>query len=497
MKNIAKSFILVAAILFIGLAGSLVQAHAQGGVPLWTNRYDGLYYANAIAVDSSGNVFVTGQDYPNTLSDFGTVAYSVAGVPLWTNHYRGMGMGEGAATAIAADHDGNVFVTGYSDAANGLLWDYATVAYSVAGMPLWTNRYNGPANSDDVATGIATDNSGNVFVTGSSRTTIGGAPADYATVAYSNAGVPLWTNRYTGPGNRLDDATAIAVDSSGDVFVTGGSAGANGSSDYATVAYSVAGVPLWTNRYNGPGNSFDDATAIAVDSSGNVFVTGSSVGANSSSDYATVAYSNTDVPLWTNRYNGPGNSYDDAKAIAVDSSGNVFVTGGSYNTNGYSDYATIKYSNAGVPLWTNRLNVGNGSGYAFAIAVDRSGNVFVTGNSGTVAYSNAGETLWTDCCYSAGLLGLDSTGNVFVTFDYSEAGNQTIVTIKYSSSVQPPVHLDFQLLNNQLVLSWTNAGFSLESAPAPTATFTNILDSTSPYTNSMTSAQQYFRLAVP
>ena len=63
-------------------------------------------------------------------------------------------------------------------------------------MPLWTNRYNGPANSYDAATAVAVDASGNVFVTG-----VMTAGIDYATIAYSGAGVPLWTNRYNGPGN--------------------------------------------------------------------------------------------------------------------------------------------------------------------------------------------------------------------------------------------------------------------------------------------------------
>src|SRR6185503_6422990 len=139
---------------------------------------------------------------------------------------------------------------------------------------------------------------------------------DYATVAYSSAGVPLWTNRYNGSGNVDDRANAGVVDGSGNVFVTGDSG--------ATIQYSGAGVPLWTNRYNGAGY------AIALDSSGSVFVTGPSW-SGSSSDYATIAYSSAGVPLWTNRYIGLGNGDDVAHAVAVDSSGNVFVTGQSWS----------------------------------------------------------------------------------------------------------------------------------------------------------------------
>ena len=75
-----------------------------------------------------------------------------------------------------------------------------------------------------------------------------------------------------------------------------------------------------------------------------MFVTGYSYGSGSSEDYATVAYSGAGVPLWTNRYNGPWNYDDKAVAMAVDGSGNVFVTGNSYSANDNRDYATIKYS---------------------------------------------------------------------------------------------------------------------------------------------------------
>ena len=114
-------------------------------------------------------------------------------------------------------------------------------------------------------------------------------------------------------------------------------------------AHGQTAVQAWVQRYNGPGNSGDFANAVAVDGSGNVFVTGLSIGSGNSFDYATIKYSGAGVALWTNRYNGPGNNDDEAHAMAVDGSGNVFVTGRSIASGSlYDDYATIAYSGAGV-----------------------------------------------------------------------------------------------------------------------------------------------------
>ena len=99
---------------------------------------------------------------------------------------------------------------------------------------------------------------------------------DYATIKYSSAGVPLWTNRYK-DRERYDDASrgrGRQQQRDRDGVLTG----AEALCDYATIKYSSAGVPLWTNRYNGPGNGDDEVCAMAVDGSNNVIVTGYSIG---------------------------------------------------------------------------------------------------------------------------------------------------------------------------------------------------------------------------
>src|SRR5438132_666734 len=89
----------------------------------------------------------------------------------------------------------------------------------------------------------------------------------------------------------------------------------------------VSGVSqAWVARYNGPGNSYDEATAIAADGSGNVYVTGYSEG-SAGYDYATIKYDTAGQQQWIRRYVGPAHAGDYASAIAVDGSSNIYVAG--------------------------------------------------------------------------------------------------------------------------------------------------------------------------
>ncbi|MFD3000299.1 hypothetical protein ACFS7Z_07995, partial [Pontibacter toksunensis] len=155
--------------------------------------------------------------------------------------------------------------------------------------------------------------------------------------------------RYNGPGDGNDNAIGIAVDNTGGVYVTGSSTGSENAILYATVRYNAAtGEETWAELYDGPGSGASFVSDIAVGNAGGVYVTGSSSDTNTSlgTDYLTVRYdAATGEEVWAERYNSMGSNEDLAVDVALDLEGNVIVTGSSYRgpeTN--NDFLTIKYS---------------------------------------------------------------------------------------------------------------------------------------------------------
>jgi hypothetical protein len=313
----------------------------------WESNYDGLAnntdMANAMAVESSGNVYVTGKSWGINY-DYATIKYDALGNVVWTA--GGVIDAHGAArydyangpdiaTAIAVDNAGNVYVTGMSDGylGPGITYDFATIKYDSNGNQLWVQRYDmAGAGGEDRAYAIAIDDlTGNVYVSGSCDSSAWGWRR-MVTLKYSPGGALLATH-------YIDNAMGLsmALDRTGIIFVTGISFGS--TDDYVTVGLDFNLSQQWIHVYDGFSGT-DRPVAVGCDHSGNGFVTGSSQGLGADLDIVTIKYDSSGTPVWIRRYDGFAGGNDEARGIAVTPAGIAHVAGKSWNSSA-SGYAGI------------------------------------------------------------------------------------------------------------------------------------------------------------
>ncbi len=367
--------------------------------------------------------------------------------PAWVRHYgSGLSPSLEISTDIKVDATGNVYMVGLGTNSS-FESDLLIIKYDANGNEAWHSRYDPGPLEEAGALQVYIDSVGNVYAAGIAGTS---GHYDYLTLKYNENGELLWSARYNGLGNQDDQLSAIAVDGSGNVFVTGRSVGLGTSDDYATVKYDPSGNELWVVRYDGFLNS-DKAVDIALDKHGNIYVTGSSYDSSyyQHNDFVTIKYDSNGIEQWQTRYNGYGSSYDVAVNIALDDSGYIYVAGNcSDSSNYYYNYAVVKYNSLGMFEWTTHYNGPDSlNNQVVAMVLDKTANVYVTGTSerkyATVKYNVEGQFQWEALYESAAYQGceavdltLDPSGNIFVTGTIwsSDTTSWDFATVKYNSS---------------------------------------------------------------
>jgi fibronectin type 3 domain-containing protein len=422
-----------------GYSNTASAATSGGAAPgMWSKRYGSSAddRGQTVAVDGQGRVAVTGSFYGSTNFGGGTVAshiccagtstmdifvsqYSASGAYLWSR-VIGSDSDEGGK-GVASDPSGNVLVTGYQgsytvDYGGGPQYNRGgneifVAKYSSAGSWVWSKTVGGTGY--DQGNAIASDGSGNVFVTGyigpaAAGVDFGGGAIssaglyDVFLVKYSAAGQHVWSKRFGGSGN--DTGMAIATDSSGNVIVVGsfegsasfggGSFSSSGLRDVFVAKYSATGTHLWSKKFGGSGD--DVGYGVAVNSTGDIFLSGkfqgtvnfggSNLGSAGGDDiFLTKLSGSTGAHVWSK---GMGSSSSDASiGVDVDGSGNVVMTGyftGSVNLGGALlsgsgiDVFVAKYSSTGTHIWSKRFG-GFDTQIPNGVAVGPGGEAVVTG----------------------------------------------------------------------------------------------------------------------
>jgi len=482
--------------------------------------------ANSVATDKvSGNVYVAGWFSCDTLklgstslvnagdNDIFLTKYDANGNVLWAR--RAGGDNYDYANSIAVDASGNIYVAGYFESDTARFGSYILLntggtdntadmflaKYDANGNVLWVR--NAAGLGDDKANSVAIDASGNAYVTGSFTSFY----LTFGTVMLTNADTTSYTDdifiaKYTSSGSVAwakragdlgwEEALSVSVDASSNIYIAGNynsptiSIGtttltnidnSGNTDDVFLIKYNTSGNVQWAKSAGG--KSYDYANSVVTDATGNIFVGGEfsspfitfgtstltnndSVPGNSY-DLFLAKYDASGNPLWAKSTGGDGD--DAVMSVDVNTAGNAYITGffnspginfgttvlTNNDTNYYYDIFISKFDAAGNVLWA-KSSGGSSDDGAFSIAVDATGNAYVVGGfySPTMAF---GTTTLTDADNTT------NTEDLFVaklsaTSGINEFGNSSDISIfpnpaSNSITIETPQKSFIEILNPQ------------------------------------------------
>ncbi len=388
-----------------------------------------------LVLDGGDNAIIAATSLASASQTYGisvlVLKYASNGALQWKTNQGGNG-NKITASGIGVDTLGNVFLSGFLGQEQGVIPSVGdsliVLKYDSDGLIQWVNTYSNPGNSTNMSSAMTVDDVGNVLVVGSDGQALN---SSFVTIKYAPSGPRQWVARTTGSGSSNDVITAMKVDAGGNVYIAGKSFDANTSWDYFTAKFNTNGEQVWEARYNGPDSRSDYANAIAIDNVGNVYVTGTSGGKETSNDWATIKYSKSGVEQWVTRYNSGTGLSDEASRLVIDGEGNVYVAGLSASG---TRMTTIKYDNSGVQLWIAHYDSLDNVRYPTEILIDNVGNLYTTGFfyrgwtsiGRTVKYNSSGVQQW--AIDGADDIAVDDSGYVYATGGYMHG------TAKYTPS---------------------------------------------------------------
>lgn len=350
----------------------------------------------AIVADAQGNVIVAGNDCVTvsspgncTRTDLQIEKYSPSGERLWGGSLHAPG-NYAIATAVATDASGNVYVTGWEAlSTTAQIVAFVTIKYSSAGIRQWIATYQD--NSQDAQTtgsgGIVVDAQGNSYISGYITTDTVGFKGAIETVKYSSSGQQLWALPYSQDHNNV--TTGMAIDANDNLYVTGWSTDGGAFEQRGfTLKYSTSGARLWVQTTDNLDEPLAGNNAIVLDAAWNVYVLGtaspippSTETESQTSEAYVEKYTPSGTLAWSSTKQGVG-----SQAIGLGSSGDIYITGPQTvslgATSAIENFSTSKLNSSGTFEWTKTYNgTGSGNDEPFVLAVNLEGDVYVTGQS--------------------------------------------------------------------------------------------------------------------
>jgi hypothetical protein len=414
-----------------------------------------LFYKNASATDDIGNVYMAGSTInTNNNHDIIIQKFDADGGLLWQQTFNGAANMDDMAADIFVDANNDVYVTGTSVEYVNHDDDLVVLKYNSNGQFLWASYYDngGSPTPKDYGTAVTGDNSGNIFVTGSSFAA--NDQMDYVTLRINSSdGAHLWVERYDHVS--LNDVAAKIEVHGNFLYISGGSQISFNKWELATVVYNTSNGNLIAEKRS-QGNAthgVNEVYDLTVDNAGNVYVTGAVVNQNTGYDISIYKLDPQLNILWEAQYDGYG-ADDRGKGIKVDNQGNVYVAGFVSNPNEGKNYSLLKFNSSGALQWSREFNgEANLDDEAAQLVIRSNQDVFVTGSAinnvdegiVTLGYKPNGE-IFTQAKFGGenGLVAKptgianDIAGNIIVIGKMeAPSGNSINITVKYNLIEKP------------------------------------------------------------
>ncbi len=425
-----------------------ITGSSQSEVNLsWKNQFgdpDLIPWSSSIIL-SDGSVLLTGNaQVQNQGANIYVAKYDRNGEFVWHNSYNHSYNGNDYGASLAVDSDGNILVTGASEtsASNGL--DLAVLKLNSTGSLQWAYYFNYSGSADDAGSAMVVDDEDNIYVTGVGTSV--NNDADYITIKLTSNGDTVWTSSYN--YNNLPDIALDIKLAADEILVTGASSDNITKWDIATVKMNNSmGDTISTRREPGSQVGYDRPTGFIKDNSGNFYITGTALNAQSKYVIRTIKLDTALNLIWSTDIDGHGNDNESA-GIFVDQNHEVYITGSSKTGNNKWEWISAKIDTAGTVDWYHyQTSLDGGDAQGKAICVDFNGTVFVSGNIQnneyynivTAQYKNDGTFGWQKV-YEVGAnedeyplkIELRNNSKVVVT-GYSDGNNRDYILLMYES----------------------------------------------------------------
>jgi uncharacterized delta-60 repeat protein len=443
--------------------------YSATGTALWTNVYSGTANrddeAGACILDTQGNARVAGHT-ENTLAqrDAILLTYDAAGNTSNSALWSGSGDNSDNVREIERDANGNLYAAGYS-VGKDTDRDMFLMKLNSAGDTLWTRSISGTLfGSDEESNAIVLDNTGNIIISGYTKNS--GTGSDITLLKYNASGTLLWTAQYNGTANESDRSYDLATDATGNIYITG-KTDINASpiltnDELFTAKYSSNGALLWSSIFNG-GSGNQRGRFISVGASGNVYVCGQS-GNGTNEDVLVIKYATNGTVLWSYTYDG-GNSeiYESTQLTSDESIVGLCTSAIDALTGEGSQIKLFRLASSGTLSWEQSyIAANNFQSTGEALELSPNGNLLIVGSIFnyttpeshdclTACYSSDGSLLWDNSYDSATLLddvgdalAIDANNNIMVAC-HSNINNAD--DIKYITTIRS-INASGQLINN-------------------------------------------------